>query len=335
MQYEVAPISAKDKAILESQGTDTSLFPKGLIKVEPAAPAVSAPSSASTAVKPSESKIGDKPAQQIGQLPAMTADEPGYGQTGPSMQLGAGTGGRADAFSLYDVDEKDIIEIKERAMKVKRALEYEKPVKLKVRDAIEAPGKIPTIHLSYRHATIINLPYAIDSADRSIRIGDKNAFDIKVDENVLTIFPLRQFKSTNLIITTKGGSVHHYYLVEDSASETADAQVNIRSAAALPGKNETLTRLIMGNDVPDPDSLTGMMFEGREMSIQTGSGHPVLKKIVMKNPDYFVYLVDGKYVPTRGADWYSQVGNRKTVVATKEGSIDLRRVGDGETVTIR
>lgn len=296
----------EDKARLEAQG---SLLPAGT--AQPAAQTGS-------------------PVQQQYQFGA-GSDSP-YGVNQATQPVSSQ--GSSQQFPLYELDEKDIVEMKEKAIKIKKAIEQDKPVKPKIRDVAAFPGKAPVIYLAHRYATVITLPYQVEEDD--IALGDKTAFNVKVRGNILTIFPLKQFKQTNMVILSKTAGVHHYTLVEDSSSESADYHVNVKTSSSVPSASDALSRIAIGGEVPAPDTMQAQLFEGRDLVVHRGDGAPVLRKVVLSNPLYTVYLLDGKYVPsTGGADWYSHVSSRSTVVATKGGEISMRRVGDGKTITVR
>lgn len=236
----------------------------------------------------------------------------------------------------FDLPEKDIVEMKEKVQRLKPLIEKDHELaRARERDVDEVPGAVPTIHLSYGYGSVINLPYSFSVDD--IAIGAREKFNIETRGNSLIIFPVREFKSTNIIVferTQAGDQVpHHYLLVENGASGEADLTVNVRRSG-MSGVSEitdAMVRVITTQRVPEKGTVEDILLEGRSPSLTNLTDYPFIRMMRLQKPDLHVFMIAGKVMPVGDAEFALDLGNGTSVVASRSRQITVRRVGDGKT----
>jgi len=236
----------------------------------------------------------------------------------------------------FDLPEKDIVEMKEKVQRLKPLIEKDHELaRARERDVDEVPGAVPTIHLSYGYGSVINLPYSFSVDD--IAIGAREKFNIETRGNSLIIFPVREFKSTNIIVferTQAGDQLpHHYLLVENGASGEADLTVNVRRSGmgGVSDITDAMVRVITTQRIPEKGTAEDILLEGRSPSLTNLSDYPFIRMMKLQKPELHVFMIAGKVMPVGDADFALDLGNGTSVVASRSREITVRRVGDGKT----
>lgn len=237
----------------------------------------------------------------------------------------------------FDLPEDDIRLIKERIRRVKPLLEKDRELaRMRVRDVEEIPGVVPRVNLAYGYGTVINLPYAFSSDN--IVIGAREKFSIETKSGSLIIFPVKEFKSTNIIVfEEKDGALlpHHYLLVEDSASGGADLTVNVIKPAcgAVMDMTDAMVRVITTRRLPEKGSAEGIFLEGRSPSLADLTEYPFMRVMRLSRPDLYVYMIAQRVTPVGENEFCVYIDAGTTVVASRTPGITVRRVEDGRTFT--
>lgn len=237
----------------------------------------------------------------------------------------------------FDLPEKDIVEMKEKAQRLKSLIEKDRVLsRMRERDIDEVPGVVPTIRLAYGYGSVINLPYSFSVDD--IAIGSREKFSIEVRGNSLIIFPVKEFKSTNIIVFegSQGERVpHHYLLVEDGASGEADLTVTIRrgGTGGVTDTTEAMVRIITTRRIPEKGSVEDILLGDRSPSLTDLGTYPFIRMMKLASPELHVFMIAGKVMPVGDAEFVMDLGNGTSVVASRSREITVRRVGDGKTFT--
>jgi len=237
----------------------------------------------------------------------------------------------------FDLPEKDILELKEKAQRLKPLIEKDRELsRMRERDIDETPGVVPTIRLAYGYGSVINLPYSFSVDD--IAIGAREKFNIETRGGSLIIFPVREFKSTNIIVfeRTQGEQVpHHYLLVEDGASGEADLTVNVRREGLRGGTDITdaMVRVITTQRIPERGTAEDILLAGRSPSLTNLTAYPFIRMMKLVRPELHVFMIAGKMMPVGDAEFALDLGNGTSVVASRGRDITVRRVADGKTFT--
>ncbi|NLT22896.1 MAG: hypothetical protein GXX82_07600 [Syntrophorhabdus sp.] len=237
----------------------------------------------------------------------------------------------------FDLPEKDIVEMKEKAQRLKPLIEKDRVLsRMRERDIDEVPGVVPTIRLAYGYGSVINLPYSFSVDD--IAIGSREKFSIEVRGNSLIIFPVKEFKSTNIIVFegSQGERVpHHYLLVEDGASGEADLTVTIRrgGTGGVTDTTEAMVRIITTRRIPEKGSVEDILLGDRSPSLTDLGTYPFIRMMKLASPELHVFMIAGKVMPVGDAEFVMDLGNGTSVVASRSREITVRRVGDGKTFT--
>jgi hypothetical protein len=236
----------------------------------------------------------------------------------------------------FDLPEKDIVEMKEKVQRLKPLIEKDHELaRTRERDVDEVPGTVPTIHLAYGYGSVINLPYSFSVDD--IAIGAREKFSIETRGNSLIIFPVREFKSTNIIVferTQAGDQLpHHYLLVENGASGEADLTVNVRRSGmgGVSDITDAMVRVITTQRIPEKGTVEDILLEGRSPSLTNLRDYPFIRMMKLQKPELHVFMIAGKVMPVGDADFALDLGNGTSIVASRSREITVRRVGDGKT----
>lgn len=238
----------------------------------------------------------------------------------------------------FDLPEKDIVEMKEKVGRLKPLIEKDRELtRARERDIDEAPGVVPAIHLAYGYGSVINLPYSFSLDD--IAIGAREKFNIETRGSSLIIFPVREFKSTNIIVfertQTGDRAPHHYLLVENGASGEADLTVNVRRSdmGSVTDITDAMVRVITTQRIPGKDTVEGILLEGRSPSLANLTDYPFIRMMKLQKPELHIFMVAGTVMPVGDAEFTLNLGNGTSVVASRSREITVRRVGDGKTFT--
>jgi len=237
----------------------------------------------------------------------------------------------------FDLPEQDIREMKEKVQRLKPLIEKDRELsRMRERDIDEVPGVVPRIHLAYGYGSVINLPYRFSMDD--IAIGARETFNIETRGNSLIVFPVREFKSTNIVVfeRTQGAPVpHHYLLVEDGASSEADFTVNIKRGGlgGLTDATEAMVRVITTQRIPEKGTAEDFLLEGRLPSLTNLSAYPFIRMMKLSKPELHVFMVAGKVMPVGNVEFSVDLGNGTSVVASRGREITVRRIADGKTFT--
>jgi len=237
----------------------------------------------------------------------------------------------------FDLPEDDIRQMKEKVQRVKPLLEKDRELaRMRVRDMDEIPGIVPRISLAYGYGTVINLPYSFNVSD--IVIGAREKFSIETKGSSLIIFPVKEFKSTNIVVfeNREGATApHHYLLVEDSASGEADLTVNISrpGSVAVTDVTDAMVRVITTQRMPEKGTAEGILLAGRSPSLTNLTGYPFVRMMKLSQPDLYVLLVAERVMPVGDHEFYVNIDTRTTIVASRGSRITVRRVADGKTFT--
>ena len=240
----------------------------------------------------------------------------------------------------FDLPEDDIRQMKEKMKRLKPLLEKDGELAhIMVRDVDEIPGVVPRINLAYGYGTVINLPYTFNA--EGIVIGAKEKFDVRTKGGSLIIFPIKEFKSTNVVVFEEkegGGAVipHHYLLVEDSASGGADLTVNIRKPeyGAATDMVDAVVRTISTRIIPGKGTAEGVLLAGRYPSLtDLAHEYPFVRMMKLSQPDLYVYMIAQRVTPAGEYDFYVEIDARNTIIASRTPGITVRRITDGKTFT--
>lgn len=237
----------------------------------------------------------------------------------------------------FDLPEQDILAMKEKVQRLKPLIEKDRELsRMRERDIDEVPGVIPRIRLAYGYGSVINLPYRFSLDD--IAIGARETFNIESRGNSLIIFPVKEFKSTNIVVfeKTQGAPVaHHYLLVEDGASSEADFTVNIKRGGlgGLTDATEAMVRVITTQRIPEKGTADDILLEGRSPSLTNLSAYPFIRMMKLSKPELHVFMIAGKVMPVGNAEFSVDPGNGTSVVALRGREITVRRIADGKAFT--
>ncbi|OPY04715.1 MAG: hypothetical protein A4E61_00588 [Syntrophorhabdus sp. PtaB.Bin184] len=239
----------------------------------------------------------------------------------------------------FDLPEKDILEMKEKAQRLKPLIEKDRELsRMRERVIDEVPGVVPVIHLAYGYGSVINLPYSFNVED--IAIGAREKFSIETRGNSLIIFPVREFKSTNIVVferTQAGDQVsHHYLLVENGASGEADLTVNVRRSGmgGVTEITDAIVRIITTQRIPEKGAVEDILLEGRSPSLTELGTYPFIRMMKLVKPELHVFMIAGKVMPVGNAEFALDLGNGTSVVASRSREITVRRIADGKTFSI-
>lgn len=234
----------------------------------------------------------------------------------------------------FDLPEKDIMEMKDRARRLKPIIEKDRELtRMKIIDIEEVPGIVPRLRLAYGYGSVLNLPFAFTGAD--VAIGAREKFNIEIKDNSLVIFPTKEFKATNLIVFEKkdGAAVaHHYLLVEDAASGEADLTVNIkrRSINDLTSATDAMVRIITTQHLPEKGSAEDFLLEGRSPSLAKLDAYPFVRMMKLTKPDFYVFMIAGKASPVDNAEFWIDPGNGTSIIGLRQPDLTVRRIADGK-----
>ncbi len=234
-----------------------------------------------------------------------------------------------------DLDIADIREVKEKVAKIKPLIETDRELTtIRVREIEAGSRAVPKIELAYGYGTAIVLPFQFDLAN--VALGNKEKFHVDAKGNSLIIFPLQEFKTTNLIVfeSTADGEVvpHHYLLVENSQAGTADFTVKVNKQKPGSAQNliDAVIKALSTQHVPGKETAEWAFFEGRAAVISNMGASPFMRKLTLLSPNLTVYMINGRVTPLGDVDWSAYPDSKTTIVATKKDRLTVRRVGDGK-----
>jgi hypothetical protein len=234
----------------------------------------------------------------------------------------------------FDLPEKDVVEMKDKARRLKPIMEKDRELtRMKIINMQEVGGIVPKLRLAYGYGTVLNLPYSFSGDD--IAIGAREKFNVEIKDNSLVIFPIKEFKATNLIVFEKkdGSSVpHHYLLVEDAASGEADLTVNIQRHGPddLASSTDAIVRVITRGCLPEKGSADDLLLEGRTPSLVKLDVRPFLHMMKLTKPDLYVFMIAGKVSPVGNAEFWIDLGNGISVIGSRQRELAVRRIADGK-----
>lgn len=235
-----------------------------------------------------------------------------------------------------DLNISDIKEVKEKINKIKPLIEKDRELTTTRVREIEAGNRtVPRIQLAHGYGTVIVLPFQFELAN--VALGNKDKFQVDAKGNSLIIFPLQEFKATNLVVfesTADGEFVpHHYLLVENSQSGVADFTVKVNKQK--PGSVENLTdaviKALSTQRIPNKETMDWSFFEGRAPVISNMNTAPFMRKLTLLSPDLTVYMINGRVTPLGDVEWSAYPDGKTTIVAIKKGRLTVRRIDDGKT----
>lgn len=235
----------------------------------------------------------------------------------------------------FDIPENDIVEMKEKVQRLKPVIEKDKELsRLKIIDVDEVPGMVPRVHLAYGYGTVLRLPFAFTVED--VALGARERFSIEIRDGTLVIFPIREFKSTNLIVFERKDETsvpHHYLLVEDGASGEADLTVSVkrRDVTDITSAADAMVRVITTQQLPDKGSADDLLLEGRSPVLKKLDAYPFIRMMRLTKPNLYVFMIAGKVAPVGDADFWIDLGNGLSVIATRQREVTVRRMLDGKT----
>lgn len=234
----------------------------------------------------------------------------------------------------FDLSEKDVTEMKDKVRRLKPIMEKDRELaRTKIIDVQEVTGLVPRLRLAYGYGTVLNLPFPFSGDD--VAIGAREKFSIEIKDNSLVIFPIKEFKATNLIVFEKkdsGSFPHHYLLVEDAASGEADLTVNVKRHGAddLASATDAMVRVITAGRLPEKGSAEDILLEGRSPSLITLDSRPFLRMMKLTKPDMYVFMIAGKVSPVGNAEFWIDLGNGASVIGSRRHELTVRRIADGK-----
>jgi len=235
----------------------------------------------------------------------------------------------------FDLPEKDIVEMKEKVQRLKPIIEKDKELsRMKVVDIYEVPGTVPRLRLAYGYGSVLNLPFSFTGED--VAIGAREKFNIEIKDGSLVIFPVKEFKATNLVVFEKkdqGSVPHHYLLVEDGSSGEADLTVNVRGRDinGLTSAIDAMVRIITTWQLPGKGSAEDLLLEGRSPSLTKLDTYPFVRMMSLTKPDLYIFMVAGKVAPVGNAEFWLDPGNGTSIIASRQRELTVRRILDGKT----
>ncbi|MHB8108858.1 MAG: hypothetical protein ACYDHW_02370, partial [Syntrophorhabdaceae bacterium] len=237
----------------------------------------------------------------------------------------------------FDLPEKDIIQMKEKAQRLKPLIERDRELaRMKIREIDEVPGTVPRFKVAYGYGSVINLPYPF--TDEDVAIGARDKFTIEIKGNSLVIFPVKEFKSTNVIIFEKTDEAivsHHYLLTEDAASGEADFTVNVkrREAGDLKDSTDAMIRVITTARLPEKGSAEDILLNERSPSLTKLNEYPFIRMMSLVKPELYVFMIAGKFMPVTDTEFWLDLGNGASIIASRTRELTVRRIIDGKTFT--
>lgn len=236
-----------------------------------------------------------------------------------------------------DLDIKEIKEMKTKIDKVKPVIEKDRELtNVRIRDIEYRPGIVPRIQLAHGYGTVITLPYQFDAAN--IALGDKGKFNVEVKGTSVILFPLQEFKTTNMVVFENGAGgeliPHHYMLTENSYGGTADLTVKVHKPkpGTIANSTDAFVKAVVNRHIPGTETYEGMYFDGREPVIKDMTV-PFIRKLALSSPGLNIYMANGKFAPVGDVEWSMYPDSRTTIVATRGKSVTVRRLSDGKTFT--
>lgn len=235
----------------------------------------------------------------------------------------------------FDIPEKDVLEMKEKAQRLKPIIEKDKELsRMKIIDVDEMPEMVPRLRLAYGYGTVLSLPFSFAGDD--VAIGAREKFNIEVKDGTLVIFPVKEFKATNLIVFEKKDEIsipHHYLLVEDGASGEADLTVNVkrRDITDLRSATDAMVRIITSQQYPEKGSAEDRLLADRSLQLLKLDAYPFIRMMKLTNPDLYIYMIAAKVTPVGNADFWLDLGNGRTIIASRQRELTVRRINDGKT----
>ncbi len=235
----------------------------------------------------------------------------------------------------FDLPEKEAVEMREKVQRLKPIIEKDRELsRMKIIDVEETPGMVPKVRLAHGYGSVLSLPFSFAAED--VAIGARDKFSIEVKDNSLVIFPLKEFKSTNLIVFEKANETsvpHHYLLVEDGASGEADFTVAMkrRDMFSVNSATDAMVRVITTQQLPEKGSAEDFLLEGRAPSLTKLDTYPFTRMMKLVKPDLWVFMVAGKVAPVGDVEFAVDLGNDTSVIASRRGDITVRRIADGKT----
>ena len=239
----------------------------------------------------------------------------------------------------FDLPEKDIVEMKDKAQRLKPIIEKDRDLtRIKIIDIEEIPGIVPKLHLAYGYGTVLNLPFSFAGED--VAIGSREKFTIEIKDTSLVIFPLKEFKTTNLIVFEKKDGIslpHHYLLAEDLSSGEADLTVNVRrrSVNDVSSATDAVVRMITTQNLPEKGSAEDLLLEGRSPSLVKLDEYPFLSMMKLVKPDLYVFMIAGRVSPVGTAEFCIDLGNGTSIIGSRQPRVAVRRISDGKTFRYR
>lgn len=237
-----------------------------------------------------------------------------------------------------DLDIGDIKEVKEKVDRIKPLIEKDRELTtIRVREIEAGERAVPRIQLAHGYGTVITLPFQFELAN--VALGNREKFQVDAKGNSLIIFPLQEFKATNLVVfenTADGEFVpHHYLLIENSQSGVADftVKVNRQTPGSVQNFTDAVIKALSTQRIPDKETTGWPFFEGRAPVISNMSAGPFMRKLTLLSPDLTVYMVNGRVTPLGDVEWSAYPDGRTTIMATKKDRLTVRRISDGKTFT--
>jgi len=234
----------------------------------------------------------------------------------------------------FNIPEQDIVDMKEKIQRLKPVIEKDGELsRVKIVDIDEIPGVVPKVRLAFGYGTVLRLPFAFSGED--VAIGAREKFTIEIKDGALVIFPVKEFKSTNLIVFEKkdeGSIPHHYLLLEDGASGEADLTVNVkrRGPTDLASATDAMVHTIMTQQLPEKGSAAEFLLEGRSPVLTKLDAYPFIRMMRLTKPDLYIFMIADQVTPVGGADFWIYPGNNMSVVGSRQRELTVRRIIDGK-----
>ncbi|MBP1749796.1 MAG: hypothetical protein H6Q52_2335 [Deltaproteobacteria bacterium] len=234
----------------------------------------------------------------------------------------------------FNIPEKDVVDMKEKIQRLKPVIEKDSELsRLKIVDIDEIPGIVPKVRLAFGYGTVLRLPFVFSGDD--VAIGAREKFTIEIKDGALVIFPVREFKSTNLIVFEKKDETsipHHYLLVEDGASGEADLTVNVKRLGTtdLASATDAMVHAIMTQQLPEKGSAGEFLLEGRSPVLTKLDAYPFIRMMRLTKPDRYIFMIAGKVTPVGEADFWIYPGNNMSIIASHQRELTVRRIIDGK-----
>ncbi|MBT9166683.1 MAG: hypothetical protein DDT19_00007 [Syntrophomonadaceae bacterium] len=220
-----------------------------------------------------------------------------------------------------DISEKEILELKKQAMKIRMLMEQDLKATTKIRNIPGVFSPAPIIRVGVGYATVITLPFEFEL--KNVALGER-WFTVEKRKNSVIIFPLKPFRTTNLIIyDTEKMEPKQLIITESLGTGEIDITVNIGRGRENAYQDAIINSIMTGKTLNESDVIQNL----------SQTQFPFIKLLRLASPRLFIFLVEGRYTPATESEWFAYIGDKMTVIAVKTEALQIRRNYDGKIIT--